>query len=138
MAEYVKRDDVWQMLHGIGGCGAEPESRADGWDKAIDTAISELEELPTVELAERNGIYLKPCPFCGEKNITSEFTHFSGGFKYSIGCKSCNLFINALLYTDRADPSLDKILQFSKRAADKWNTRYSENSKDESEVEENA
>lgn len=51
MAEYIKRKNVYKMLHSIGGCGAEPESWADGWDKAIDTAIKELEDIPTADVA---------------------------------------------------------------------------------------
>lgn len=36
----------------IGGCGAEPESWADGWDKAIDAAINELEKMPAADVQE--------------------------------------------------------------------------------------
>lgn len=48
---YVSKDDVRQMLHNIGGCDAEKESWADGWDKAIDEAIRQLDhELQDGEL----------------------------------------------------------------------------------------
>ncbi len=56
MAEYIERENVYEMLHAIGGCGAEPRSWADGWDKAIDTAIDELSEIPAADVRpERHG-----------------------------------------------------------------------------------
>lgn len=51
MAKYIKLNDVYKMLHHIGGCGAEPDSWADGWDKAIDTAIKKLEDIPVTEIS---------------------------------------------------------------------------------------
>ena len=44
MAKYVKVKKVYKMLHSIGGCGAEPESWADGWDKAIDEVCHNLKD----------------------------------------------------------------------------------------------
>ncbi len=52
MAKYVKLKKVWKMLHDLGGCDAEPESWADGWDKAIDAAIGELYKLPAADVQE--------------------------------------------------------------------------------------
>lgn len=52
MAKYIEREKIWEMLHGIGGCDAEPESWADGWDKAIDAAIGELDKLPAADVQE--------------------------------------------------------------------------------------
>ncbi len=52
MAKYIKHEKIWEMLHAIGGCDAEPESWADGWDKAIDTAIEELDKLPAADVQE--------------------------------------------------------------------------------------
>lgn len=52
MTEYIKREKVYEMLNDLGGCGAEPDTWADGWDKAIDTAIRELEELPAADVQE--------------------------------------------------------------------------------------
>lgn len=51
MAEYIKRKKVRKMLNALGGCGADPGSWANGWDKAIDTAIEELEEIPAADVA---------------------------------------------------------------------------------------
>lgn len=46
MSDLISRKAVYGMLHGLGGCGAEDEwSR--GWDKAIDTTIDELGDIPT-------------------------------------------------------------------------------------------
>lgn len=43
MAKYIKHEKVYEMLNDLGGCGAEPDTWADGWDKAIDTAIDNSE-----------------------------------------------------------------------------------------------
>lgn len=59
MAKYVKLKKVWKMLHGLGGCDAEPGSWVDGWDKAIDAAIRELDDLPAADVQEvRHGKWL--------------------------------------------------------------------------------
>lgn len=50
MAEHIEREKVYEMLNALGGCGAEPESWADGWDKAIDTAIYELNKIPAADV----------------------------------------------------------------------------------------
>lgn len=46
MGDLISKKAVYDMLNGIGGCDAADEW-ANGWDKAIDTAIDELEEIPT-------------------------------------------------------------------------------------------
>ena len=46
MGDLISRKAVYEMLHGLGGCDASDEW-SNGWDKAIDTAISELNEIPT-------------------------------------------------------------------------------------------
>ena len=56
MAEYIERDKVYNMLNALGGCGADPDTWADGWDKAIDTAIEELDDIPAADVRpERHG-----------------------------------------------------------------------------------
>ncbi len=56
MAEYIEREKVYKMLNALGGCGAEPENWSDGWDKAIDTAVAELNQIPAVDVRpERHG-----------------------------------------------------------------------------------
>lgn len=50
MAEHIEREKAYEMLNALGGCGAEPESWADGWDKAIDTAIDELNKIPAADV----------------------------------------------------------------------------------------
>ena len=75
MTEYIKREKVYEMLNDLGGCGAEPESWADGWDKAIDTAIEELDKLPAADVQEvkhgewvrvSDGDQYEGCYFCSE------------------------------------------------------------------------
>jgi hypothetical protein len=46
MNDLISRKAVYEMLHGLGGCDATDEW-ADGWDKAIDSAIKELDKIPT-------------------------------------------------------------------------------------------
>lgn len=46
MSDLISRKAVYEMLHGLGGCDASDEW-SNGWDKAIDTAIDALEEIPT-------------------------------------------------------------------------------------------
>lgn len=48
--DYLHRKAVFNALNDIGGCGAPPESWADGWDKAIDAAIEAIEKLPNADV----------------------------------------------------------------------------------------
>lgn len=48
--DYLHRKAVFNALNDIGGCGALPESWADGWDKAIDAAIEAIEKLPNADV----------------------------------------------------------------------------------------
>lgn len=48
--ELIEREALYQALHDAGGCDAEPESYADGWDKAIDEAIAMLEAAPVINI----------------------------------------------------------------------------------------
>lgn len=69
----IDADRFYNVLHDLGGCGAKSESYADGWDKAIDNAISQLEDAPTIEAEPvKHGWW-----------ITSEMTIDSG-------CTSCS------------------------------------------------
>ena len=51
MNDCIEREAVWNALNEIGGCGAEADSWADGWDKAINAAIRIVEKLPTADVA---------------------------------------------------------------------------------------
>lgn len=131
MAECLKRDDVWQMLHDLGGCEDNFSSLAfdnvditwaNGWDKAIEAAIGDLDKLPAVELVEGNKIYLKPCPFCGGTHqIFSRTFEREPKWRIKCGCGHYSPQYNSL-----------------EKAAEAWNRRYSERTGEESEVEENA
>ena len=58
--EYIEREAVWNALNEMGGCGAEAESWADGWDKAINAAIRIVEKLPSADVAPvRHGRWVK-------------------------------------------------------------------------------
>lgn len=44
--DLISRKALMQRLHDAGGCGAPPESWADGYDKAIDLAYGMAENAP--------------------------------------------------------------------------------------------
>lgn len=84
MAKYVKVKKVYKMLHGLGGCGAKPDTWADGWDKAIDTAIGELDKLPVSDVQEvRHGEWI---------DIESSSTQTHKAYKCS-HCKRLHYYI---------------------------------------------
>ena len=45
----IDANALWQEINNVGGCGAEPDSWADGWDKGINEAIRLVEEAPTID-----------------------------------------------------------------------------------------
>lgn len=47
--DLISRKALMQQLHDAGGCGAPPESWADGYDKAIDLAYGMAENAPTLD-----------------------------------------------------------------------------------------
>lgn len=47
MKNTIKTQELYNRLHQIGGCDAMPDSFADGWDKAIDEAISVVSDIST-------------------------------------------------------------------------------------------
>ena len=93
MSDLIKRSEVWQALHNIGGCGADPDSWADGWDKAIDAAIEAVEKLPAACSDEI--IRCRNCKYC--------FIDLSGREAHIFVCKTplsgnvLNLMIFAVL-----------------------------------------
>lgn len=52
MAEYIDRETLYAALHDTGGCDAEKNSFADGWDKAITESIRLLMEHPAADVVE--------------------------------------------------------------------------------------
>ncbi len=69
MAEYIEHEKVYEMLNALGGCGADPDTWADGWDKAFDEAIRELDNIPAADVRpERHGEWLVSgeCYECSE------------------------------------------------------------------------
>lgn len=49
--DLISRKALMQRLHDAGGCGAPPESWADGYDKAIDLAYGMAENAPAIDAA---------------------------------------------------------------------------------------
>lgn len=62
MADYIRRKSAYNKLNDIGGCGANPESWADGWDKAINEAISIIENIPSENVVPV--VRCKDCKYC--------------------------------------------------------------------------
>lgn len=55
MDDLISRKALLKRLHDVGGCGAPPESWADGYDKAIDLAYGMAENAPTIDPAHAAG-----------------------------------------------------------------------------------
>lgn len=88
MNECIEREAVWNALNEIGGCGAEADSWADGWDKAINAAIRILERLPSIGVVPaRHGYWIHKqtfeCSECGYEFESEGYIHF---FNY---CPCC-------------------------------------------------
>lgn len=118
MSEYIEREKVYEMLNDLGGCGAEPESWDDGWDKAINAAIKGLEKIPA--LGSENGkrmyksmsaVKLKSCPFCGGNAILHQPD--IQGLNWVAECRRCRC----------TSPWCGE----KSMAAEKWNTRSDKN-----------
>ena len=50
MDEYITRERVLEILHDIGGCGAEPGTWDDGYDSAINAAYDAVQSEPTADV----------------------------------------------------------------------------------------
>lgn len=60
--DLISRKALMQRLHDAGGCGAPPESWADGYDKAIDLAYGMAENAPTIDPVHVAGAcYCREC-----------------------------------------------------------------------------
>lgn len=67
MAEYIDCKAVLKKLHEIGGCGAAPDTWADGYDKGIDVAYGLVQRMPTVDVAPvRHGHWEKHIDYMWE------------------------------------------------------------------------
>ncbi len=51
MSDYISREALLKRLHEVGGCGAPPDSWADGYDKAIDLACGMVKNAPAADVA---------------------------------------------------------------------------------------
>ena len=101
--DYIRRKTVFNVLNDIGGCGAPPESWADGWDKAIGTAIDIINRLPSADVEPvKHGRWINfygnyktaECSVCEELYEVSDmresnrmlFEAFSRYYKYCPHC----------------------------------------------------
>ena len=60
MSEFIKRGTIYEKLDAIGGCHAT-DAWSQGWDKAIDEAISIVENAPAADAVEV--VRCKDCRF---------------------------------------------------------------------------
>ena len=65
MSDLISRQAIYNILHGLGGCDAQDEW-AKGWDRAIDTAIDGLGDIPTAYDVDKVVDQLKSESFCGD------------------------------------------------------------------------
>lgn len=83
MAEYIEREELLEKLHEIGGCGAEPDTWADGYDKGIDVAYGLVQRTPAADVAPaRHGKWLASFEYdelihadCSECNGRTFYMH---------------------------------------------------------------
>ena len=83
MSEYIKRERVLEILHDIGGCGAEPGTWDDGYDSAINAAYDAVQSEPANDVApviHSKWVYgefdIPHCSECGHEvmpNVISPF-----------------------------------------------------------------
>lgn len=48
--DLISRSELLKKLNNMGGCGAEKNSWADGWDKAIDDVYKFVESEPRIPI----------------------------------------------------------------------------------------
>lgn len=74
MSDLIDREALLKRLHDAGGCGAPPESWADGYDKAIDLAYGMAENAPTIDPVHAAGAcYCWECKYQDECICRIEF-----------------------------------------------------------------
>ena len=92
MSDLIKRDEVWQALHNIGGCDAGTDIWADGWDKAIDAAIGIVEALPAAKVDTTSKITEAEQIEVLNRNVLAHGTNFETG----IAMEECAELIQAI------------------------------------------
>lgn len=101
MAKYVETKKVWQMLHGLGGCGAKPYTFDDGWDKAIDAAIGKLDKIPVANVKKvKHGKW-------SSKMLSKEDPVF-GDLHFGFQCSECGAILNKTKYCGNCGAKMDK------------------------------
>lgn len=87
MNDCIEREAVWNALNEIGGCGAEADSWADGWDKAINAAIRIVEKLPAADVAKV--VRCKDCKYYSNRPNGLCYAHtkpYGNGYKGDAIC----------------------------------------------------
>lgn len=77
MSEYIKRERVLEILHDIGGCGAEPGTWDDGYDSAINAAYDAVQSEPAADVAPVVHAHWKGYhtqePYCSNCGFTYDY-----------------------------------------------------------------
>ena len=66
MSEFIKRGTIYEKLDAIGGCHAT-DAWSQGWDKAIDEAISIVENAPAADAVDV--VRCKDCKYFHNEKI---------------------------------------------------------------------
>jgi len=104
--------DKFEVVYGI--YKDIPFGFCDTFDDGVKYVLSKLDEEPEVELNEnRDGIEIKPCPFCSSRGELVRERHFD---KYGsvVRCPNCGL--KSKWFSKDADEAIDL-----------WNTRIGRN-----------
>lgn len=72
--EYIKKTEIYDKLAEKGGCGAEPDSWADGWDCAISEALDVVENMPAADVVEV--VRCKDCKNHEQCSVEFEFANY--------------------------------------------------------------
>lgn len=63
MKKYIDADVLYEKIHNIGGCDAEPDTWAEVWDEVIDECLNLLESMPAADVQEvRHGKWIDTEP----------------------------------------------------------------------------
>lgn len=102
MTEYIEREALLNKLHEIGGCGAEPDTWADGYDKGIDAAYGLAQRMPAANAVPvRHGEWKHNDYYesWADKYICSECNHHAlsdGDYRHELSkyCPGCGAQMN--------------------------------------------
>lgn len=75
---------------------------------------------------------LKPCPFCGSKDINTKFTTSTYIGEFTIVCCTCRTTQSREIRLENAD--FENLTDSMNKAIETWNTRFKADNKDTSSI----